>query len=330
MKALVRRRELIALLGGAAAAWPLAAQAQQTVMPVIGFLDIRSPDTLIEDRLRAFRQGLKDTGYVERENVAIEYRWAENQVDRLPELATELVRRQVAVFVTTGGTIALLAAKAATTTIPIVFLINDDPVRLGLVASLARPGGNLTGINILTLELVAKRLELLRELVPAAAHMAMLVSAASAETTVRDVEPVARALGMQIQFFNVSTIREIDAAFATFAHERPDALLVAGDPFLAGRRVQLAQLAAFHRLPATYALRDYAEAGGLMSYGPSIKDGYRQIGVYTGRILKGAKPADLPVVQPNKFELVINAGTARMLGLIVPPTLLATADEVID
>ena len=326
---MMRRREFITLFGGVAA-WPLAARAQQPAMPVIGFLDIRSPDTLIEDRLRAFRQGLKDTGYVERENVAIEYRWAENQVDRLPELAAELVRRQVAVFVTTGGPIAVFAAKAATTTIPIVFLMNDDPVRLGVVASLARPGGNLTGMNIVTLELVAKRLELLRELVPAAAHMAMLVSAASAETMMRDMEPVARALGVQIQFFNVSTIREIDAAFATFSRERPDALIVAGDPFLAGRRVQLAQLAAFHRLPATYAARDYAEAGGLMSYGPNIKDGFRQIGVYTGRILKGAKPADLPVVQPNKFELVINAGTARMLGLIVPPTLLATADEVIE
>ena len=299
-------------------------------MPVIGFLDIRSPDTLMEDRLRAFRQGLKDTGYVERENVAIEYRWAENQVDRLPELAAELVRRQVAVFVTSGGPIAVFAAKAATTTIPIVFLVNDDPVKLGLVASLARPGGNLTGVNIFTLELVAKRLELLRELVPGAARMAVLVTADSAETTARDVEAVARALGLQIQFFNVSTIGEIDAAFATFARQRPDALFIAGDPFLAGRRVQLAQLAAFHRLPATYAARDYAEAGGLMSYGPNIKDGFRQIGVYTGRILKGAKPADLPVVQPNKFELVINAGTARMLGLIVPPTLLATADEVIE
>src|SRR5215470_12205918 len=325
----MRRREFITVLGGAAA-WPLAASAQPSAMPLIGFLDIRSPDTLIEDRLRAFRQGLKDTGYVERENVAIEYRWAENQVDRLPELAAELVRRQVAVFVTSGGPIAVFAAKAATTTIPIVFLINDDPVKLGLVASLARPGGNLTGVNIFTLELVAKRLELLRELVPAAARMAMLVSAGSAETTVRDAEPAARALGLQIQFFNVSTIREIDAAFATFARERPDALFVAGDPFLAGRRVQLAQLAAFHRLPATYAARDYAEAGGLMSYGPNIKDGFRQIGVYTGRILKGAKPVDLPVVQPNKFELVINAGTARMLGLAVPPTLLATADEVIE
>jgi putative ABC transport system substrate-binding protein len=224
----------------------------------------------------------------------------------------------------------VFAAKAATTTIPIVFLMNDDPVKLGLVASLARPGGNLTGMNIVTLELVAKRLELLRELVPAAAHMAMLVSAASAETMMRDMEPVARALGVQIQFFNVSTIREIDAAFATFSRERPDALIVAGDPFLAGRRVQLAQLAAFHRLPATYAVRDYTEAGGLMSYGPSIKDGFRQIGVYTGLILKGAKPVDLPVVQPNKFELVINAGTARMLGLDVPAMLLARADEIIE
>jgi ABC-type uncharacterized transport system substrate-binding protein len=298
-------------------------------MPVIGFLDIRSPDTMMEGRLRAFRQGLKDTGYVERENVAIEYRWAENQVDRLPALAAELVRK-VAVFVTAGGPVAALAAKAATTTIPIVFIVAEDPVRLGLVASLARPGGNLTGINIFTIELAAKRLELLRELVPGAARMAVLVTAANAETTVRNVEAAARALGLQIQVFNVSTIREIDAAFATFARERPDALFVSGDPFLSGRRVQLAQLAAFHRLPATYALRDYAEAGGLMSYGPSIADAFRQIGVYSGRILKGAKPADLPVVQPNKFELVINTGTARMLGLDMPPTLLARADEVIE
>jgi putative tryptophan/tyrosine transport system substrate-binding protein len=326
----MKRREFITLLGGTAAAWPLAARAQQAGMPVIGFLDIRSPDTMIEDRLRAFRQGLKDTGYVERENVAIEYRWAENQIDRLPDLATELVRRQVAVLVTTGGSGGLAAAKAATTTIPIVFVVAEDPVRLGFVASLARPGGNATGINIFTIELAAKRLELLRELVPGAARMAVLVTAANAETTVRDVEAAARALGLQIQVFNVSTIREIDAAFATFARERPDALFVSGDPFLSGRRVQLAQLAAFHRLPATYALRDYAEAGGLMSYGPSITDSFRQIGVYTGRILKGAKPADLPVVQPNKFELVINTGTARMLGLDMPPTLLARADEVIE
>ena len=234
----VKRREFITLLGGAAA-WPLAARAQQPAMPVIGFLDIRSPNTMIEERLRAFRQGLKDTGYVERENVAIEYRWAENQVDRLPELAAELVRRQVAAFVTTGGPAGLLAAKAATTTIPIVFVVAEDPVRLGFVASLARPGGNATGINIFTIELAAKRLELLRELVPGAARMAVLVTAASAETTVRDVEAASRAAGES----------------------------------------NWAQLAAFHRLPATYALRDYAEAGGLMSYGPNITDAFRQLGV---------------------------------------------------
>jgi putative tryptophan/tyrosine transport system substrate-binding protein len=326
----MKRREFITLIGGAAAAWPLAARAQQPAIPVIGFLDIRSPDALIEDRLRAFRQGLKDTGYVERENVAIEYRWAEGQYDRLPELAAELVRRQVAALVTTAGPLALSAAKAATTTIPIVFIVAEDPVRLGFVASLARPGGNLTGINIFTIELVAKRLELLRELVPGVAPLAVLVTATNAEATVRDVEAAARALRLQIQVFNVNTIREIDAAFASFARERPDALLVTGDAFLSGRRIQLAQWAAFHRLPATYPLRDYAEAGGLVSYGPSIKDAWRQIGVYTGRILKGAKPADLPVVQPNKFELVINAGTARMLGLEVPPSLIARADEVIE
>ena len=318
------------LVGGAAAAWPLAARAQQPAMPVIGFLDIRSPGTMIEERLRAFRQGLKETGYVEVENVAVEYRWADNKIDRLAELAADLVRRKVAVIVASGAIASVLAAKAATTTIPIVFSVPEDPVRLGLVASLARPGGNLTGINFLSGELVAKRLELLRDLVPGAARMAVLVTADSADTTVKDVDAAARALGLQIQVFNVSAIREIDAAFATFARERPDALFVAGDAFLSGRRVQLAQLAAFHRLPATYALRDYAEAGGLMSYGPSITDAWRLIGIYTGRILKGAKPADLPVVQPNKFELVINTGTARMLGLTVPPSLLSVADEVIE
>ena len=325
----MRRREFITLLGGAAT-WPLAASAQQPAMPVIGFLDIRSPGTMIEERLRAFRQGLRETGYVEGENVTMLYRWAENQIDRLPVLAADLVRRQVAVIATTGAVASVFAAKAATTTIPIVFLAPEDPVRLGLVASLARPGGNLTGINFLSGELVAKRLELLRDLVPGAARMAVLVTADSADTTVKDVDAAARALGLQIQVFNVSAIREIDAAFATFARERPDALFVAGDAFLSGRRVQLAQLAAFHRLPATYALRDYAEAGGLMSYGPSITDAWRLIGIYTGRILKGAKPADLPVVQPNKFELVINTGTARMLGLAVPDKLLVAADEVIE
>jgi putative ABC transport system substrate-binding protein len=329
----MRRRDFMTVLGGAAALWPAGAWGQRSAMPVIGFLDTRSPGTMIEGRLRGLHQGLKDTGYAERENVAIEYRWADHQVDRLPELAADLVRRQVAVIATTGSIAAAFAAKAATTTIPIVFIVTEDPVKLGLVASLARPGGNLTGINILTGELAAKRLELLRELVAGAARMAVLVNPADAtvaESTVKEVEAAARALGLQIQFLNVSTIREIDAAFATFVRERPDALFVSGDTFFSSRRVQLAQLATFYRLPATYTLRDYAEAGGLMSYGPSITDAWRQIGVYTGRILKGAKPADLPVVQASKFELVINAGTARMLGLTVPPTLLSTADEVIE
>ena len=327
----MRRRDFITLLGGTAVAWPLAASAQRPAMPVIGFLSAASPDTNA-DRMREFRLGLKDSGYVEGENVAIEYRWAEGQFDRLPALAAELVRRQVAVIAAVGNS-AAVAAKAATTAIPIVFNVGDDPVRLGLVASLARPGGNLTGINIFTAELVAKRLELLRELVPAATRVAVLVNpinAAITETTLRDVEPAARAIGMQIQVLNASNSREVDAAFATLASERPDALFVAGDPFLNSRRVHLTQLAAFHRLPATYALRDYAEAGGLMSYGPNIADAFRQIGAYAGRILKGAKPADLPIVQASKFELVINTQTARMLDLTVPPMLLAHADGVIE
>jgi putative ABC transport system substrate-binding protein len=326
----VRRREFITLLGGAAA-WPLAARAQQPGMPVIGFLDTRSPDGMT-DRLRAFREGLKDSGYVERENVAIEYRWAENQLDRLPELAAELVRRNVAVIVATSS-YSTFAAKAATTTTPIVFLVGEDPVRLGLVASLARPGGNLTGINVFTSELTAKRLELLREMVPGAARIAVLVNPANAtttETVLRDVAAAARVMGLQIQVLNASTSREIDAAFATFVRERPDAVVVGLDVFFIGRRVQLTQLATFYRIPATYPLRENAEVGGLMSYGTNIADAFRQIGVYAGRVLKGAKPADLPVVQSTKFELVINASTARMLGLTVPSTLLARADEVIE
>jgi putative tryptophan/tyrosine transport system substrate-binding protein len=327
----VKRREFITLLGGAAAAWPLAARAQQPAMPVIGFLDSRPSDAM-SDRLRAFRQGLKDTGYVEDENVRIEYRWAENQVDRLPMLAAELVRQRVNVIATTVGT-ATFAAKAATTTIPIVFLVGDDPVRLGLVASLARPSGNLTGINLFTAELTAKRLELLHELVPRTARVAVLVNPADVtitESTLRDAEAAARGVGLQIKVLNANTSREIDAAFETMARERPDALFVATSPFFIGRRIQLVQLAAFHRLPATYSLREMAESGGLMSYGTNVRDAYRQVGVYAGRILKGAKPADLPVVQASKFELVINAQTARMLGLAVPPQLLARADEVIE
>jgi putative ABC transport system substrate-binding protein len=325
----MKRREFISLLGGAAAGWPLAAHAQQP-MPVVGFLHPSSPESY---RLRAFRQGLKDAGFIEGENIAIEYRWGDDQTDRLPALATELARRQVAV-IATAGVPAILAAKAAATTIPIVFVVGEDPVRLGLVTSLARPGGNLTGINFFAAELAANRLELLRELVPGAIHIAVLVDpahAASTETTLREVEAAARAMGLQIQVLKASTIREIDAAFARLVSERPDALFVGGTgPFLVDRRVQLAQLAARHVVPAIYQDRLHAEVGGLMSYGASLGDAWRQVGVYTGRILKGAKPADLPVVQSSKFELVINASTARMLGLNVPQALLATADEVIE
>src|SRR5262249_36784756 len=323
----MRRRDFITLIGGAAAAWPLAAPAQQRGMPIFGLLDSRSPDGMT-DRLRAFREGLKDSGYVERENVAIEYRWAENQLDRLPELAAELVRRQVAVIAATSTNPAL-AAKAATTTTPIVFVAGEDPVRLGLVASLARPGGNLTGINILSGELTAKRLNLLREMVPGAARIAVLVNPANVmtENALRDVAAAARVMGLQIQVLNASTSGEIDAAFV---RERPDAVFVGLDVFFISRRAQLVNLASRHALPATYHLREFAEAGGLMSYGTNIVDTFRQAGVYAGRILKGAKPAGLPVVQSTKFELVINAWTARMLGLAVPPTLLSTADEVIE
>jgi putative ABC transport system substrate-binding protein len=301
-------------------------------MPVIGFLHPASPDRFA-DRLRGFRQGLKDAGYVEGENVAIEYRWADNQFDRLPALAAELVRRQVSVIAALGGPVPALAAKAATAIIPVVFLVAEDPVRLGLVASLARPSGNLTGINFFNAELGAKRLELLRTLVPGAARVAILVNPANAqttETTLRDLEPAGRAMGLQLQVLNASSSRDIDKAFEALARDRPDAVFVSLDTSFADRRVQLVHLASRHAIPATYALRDFVEAGGLISYGTNFVDAYRQAGAYTGRILKGAKPADLPVVQSSKFELVINHQTARILGLTVPQSLLVAADEVIE
>jgi putative tryptophan/tyrosine transport system substrate-binding protein len=326
----LKRRTFIALLGGTTAC-PLAARAQQPAMPVVGFLHPSSPSAETY-RLRAFRQGLKEAGLMEGENVNIEYRWADNQLDRLPTLATELVQRRVAV-IATAGIPSIVAAKAATTTTPVVFVVAEDPVALGLVSSLARPGGNLTGINILATELAAKRLELLRELVPGAARVAVLVNPANAATidsTLKGVEAAAGAMRLQINVLNASTIREIDAALATVESQRADALFVTNDPFLLDRRVQLAMLAVLHRVPAIYQDRLNAEVGGLVSYGPSVADAFRQIGAYAGRILRGAKPADLPVVQSTKFELVINTSTARMLGLTVPETLLARADEVIE
>jgi ABC-type uncharacterized transport system substrate-binding protein len=326
----LKRREFITLVGGVAA-WPLGARAQQPAMPVIGYLNPQSPEGYAEP-MRAFRQGLKEAGYVEGENTTIEYRWADNQPERMPMLAAELVRRRVAVIVTTGGAQSALAAKAATTAIPIAFTVADDPVRLGLVASLGRPGGNLTGVSILLAELAAKRLELLRELVPRAVRIGVLTNPnnPAADLTVQELETAARTLDLQTRVLKVSNAHEIDTTFATFAQERPDALFVATDPLVINRRVQLALLAAFHRIPATFAIREVAEVGGLMSYGSSLKEAYRQVGIYAGRILKGLKPSDLPVSQSSKFELVINRQTARMLGLTVPPSLLAIADEVIE
>src|SRR5262245_46224575 len=327
----MRRREFISLIGGAAAVWPFAARAQTPAMPVIGLLDPRSPDAMT-DRLRAFRQGLKEAGYVEGENVTIIYGFAEDQLNRLQELAAGLVRRGVTV-IAASATPAAIAAKAATTTIPIAFIAAQDPVGLGLVASLARPGGNLTGINFFSGELAAKRLDLLHDLLPRAVRVAVLVNPADASltaSTLRDVEAAARAIGLQVQVLNLSTSREINAAFENVGHDRPDALFVGASTFLTARRIQVVQLAAFHRLPAVYPVRDFVEVGGLMSYGTNVMDAYRQLGIYAGRILNGAKPADLPVVQASKFELVINAETARTFGLTVPPTLLARADEVIE
>jgi len=327
----MQRRDFITLLGGTAAAWPLAVRAQQPAMPVVGFVDGGSLDASAA-RAAAFRKGLNEAGYVEGQNVTVEYHWLEGRYDSAPALMADLVRRQVAVIATPVNATAL-AAKTATATIPIVFGVGDDPVKLGLVASLARPGGNATGINVFVQELVAKRLRLLHDLVPKAARVAVLVNptnASSAEATIRGVQDAAPSLGLHIQILNAATIGEINAAFAILGRERPDALLVAPDTFFTSRRVQLVTLTARDRIPAAYAVRDFVAAGGLMSYGTDIVDMFRQVGVYTGSILKGAKPAELPVLQLNKFELVINLQTARALGVEVPPGVFSIADEVIE
>ena len=326
---MMRRREFITLLGGAAAAWPLAARAQQAAMPVIGYLDAGSAlDRTAQ--VAALRKGLAEGGYHVGQNVAFEFHWAEGQYGRFPELAADFARRKVSVIVTQGSGVAALAAKAATSTIPIVFGVGGDPVKQGLVASLNRPGGNATGVNFFTAELVAKRMQLLRELVPAAKRVAVLVNPTDPEGygTLADAE--AAADGRQVLVREVTSGRDIDAAFASMTHEQADAVLVAPGTFFNTRRVQLAILAARHALPAIYSVRAYPEVGGLVSYGTDILDAFRQVGIYTARVLKGARPADLPVVQSTKFELVINLNTARALGLEVPPTLLARADEVIE
>ena len=326
----MRRRQFITLLGGAVA-WPLAARAQPA-MPVIGLLDQRSAEATV-DRLRGFHRGLKESGFVEGENLSIIYRWGEGLTERLPELAADLVRRKVAVIASTGGIPATLAARDATASIPIVFTIPDDPVKIGLVSSVARPDRNLTGINYLNSEIIAKRLELLHELVPTATRIAVLVNPrnpVNAEATVSGAQSAGRSLGMQITAFNASTSREIDAAFAAMVAGQSDAVFVGGDGLFNSRRLQLAVLAARHRLPTASTSRDYPASGGLMSYGADVTDALRQTGVYAGRILKGAKPADLPVLQSTKIEFVINHQTARTLGIRVPDSLLARADEVIE
>jgi putative ABC transport system substrate-binding protein len=325
----MQRREFITLLGGAVA-WPLAARAQQPAMPVVGFIRDGSADGNARF-VTAFRKGLNENGYVEGQNVSVEYHWLEGQYD-LPALMNDLARRHVAVIATPGNAPAL-AAKAATATIPIVFGVGGDPVQLGLVASLARPGGNATGINFFNTEVVAKRLRLLHDLVPNAARVAVLLNPANVpatKATLREVQEAAPALGLQTQILNASTIGEIDAAFATFARERPDALFVNGDAFFVSRRGQLATLSTRDRIPATYSIRDHVVAGGLMSYGTDLADMFHQVGVYTGSILKGAKPADLPVLQTAKFEFVINRTTAKALGLTIPAGVLSIADEVIE
>ena len=326
----MRRREFIAFVGGAATTWPLAARAEQPAMPVIGFVNAGSSDAPLA---AAFRKGLNEAGYFEGQNVTVDYHWLEGQFDRLPAVMADLVDRRAAVIATPAGNFAALAAKAATTAIPIVFGVGEDPVKLGLVASLARPGGNLTGINFLGNELAVKRLALLHELVPKAVRIVVLVNPANipaTESALRDIPDAARAIGLQIQVLNASTRREIETAFATLVRDRADALYVAGDVFFTSRRVQFATLAASYRIPATYPSREAVEAGGLMAYDTDRVEMYRQVGAYTGQILKGVKPTDLPVLQSTKFDIVINLQTARALGLEVPPSLLATADVVIE
>jgi putative ABC transport system substrate-binding protein len=326
----IARRKLIATLSGTAIAWPLAARAQQPPVPVVGYLSTGTPEPEA-DLVAAFLKGLSETGYVESRNVVIEYRWAENENSRMPALAADLVGQRVNVIVAISAPAAVIAAKV--TTIPIVFLVPEDPVRLGLVTSLSRPGGNMTGVNIFAAELAAKRLELLRTLVPTATRLAALLDPAEptiAAANLRDVEAAAGTMGLQLRVLNASTIADIDAAFATFANERPDALFISSGPFFDNQRVQLAQLTARYAVPAIHGSRSYPKVGGLMSYGTDLGDAFHQVGVYTGQILKGAKPADLPVVQSTKFELVINLKTAKSLGLEVPQTLLVAADEVIE
>jgi putative ABC transport system substrate-binding protein len=326
----IRRREFIVTVGGAAATWPLAARAQQAAMPIVAFVNAGRSFALWSN---AFRQGLNESGYVEGQNVMVEYHWLEGQFSRLPQLMAELVRRRVAAIATPGGNYAAQAAKAATTTIPIVFGVGDDPVKLGLVSSLARPGGNATGINYFTTEITSKRLGLLHDLVPKAVRIAVLVNPANipnAEATLREIPEAARAIGLEIQVLNASTSREIETAFAIMVRERADALLVNADAFFGTRVVQFATLAAHHGIPAAYSSRTYAEVGGLMSYGTDVPDTFRQVGVYTGQILNGVKPADLPVLQSTKFEFVINLQTARALGIEVPNAIQLLADEMIE
>ena len=322
------RREFVTLLGGTAAAWSLAARAQQSARTPIGLLSARSP---APSEVAALSGGLAEGGYVEGRNIATEYRWAEGRFDRLPAMAAELVQRRVAVIIATGVTSAIVA-KSATATIPLVFLAGDDPVKFGLVASLSRPGGNATGLNLLTSELTTKRLELAREFMPAIATIAVLVNLRSpeAEPQLQDLQAAARALGKQVRVVNASTEPEIDAAFAAFANQRDIALLVTNDPLFTGRRDQLIALAARHAVPTIYDRRSYTAAGGLVSYGTDYLDGYRKLGIYAAKVLNGAKPADLPVEQSTKFELVINVRTAKSLGLTIPDRLLALADEVIE